>query len=329
MRTPSRSGRLGGAAARLKAGVLGPLMAGIVGGVFAIARMLGPNRSSDLGAFLARTIGPLLPQHRIALANLAAAFPELENRALRRIARGAWANLGRTGAEYAHLATLFDYDPEAPNTGRVEVEGIEHFLRLRDDGKPGIVFSAHLGNWELPAVCAARFGLDATAIFRPPNDPAAARLVHAVRSGTMGGLTASAGGGAAFAIAAVLDRGGHLAQLVDQHFTRGIPVRFMGRPALANPLLAKLARHHDCPVHGVRVTRLPGHRFRVTLTPPLDLPRDEAGAIDVAGATAAMQAVVEGWVRDTPEQWLWMHRRWREPAPVLPARSSAPVSPSQ
>ena len=155
MRTPPRSGRLASVPARLKAGVLGPLMAGLVRGVFAMARGLGPDRSSDLGAFLARTIGPMLPQHRIALANLAAAFPDLDRRALRRIARGAWANLGRTGAEYAHLATLFDYDPDAPNTGRVEVEGIEHFVRLRDDGLPGIVFSAHLGNWELPAVCAA------------------------------------------------------------------------------------------------------------------------------------------------------------------------------
>jgi KDO2-lipid IV(A) lauroyltransferase len=304
-----------------KARILGPAMAAAVRGVFAFARMLGPSWSSDLGAWLARGVGPFLPQHRIALANLAAIYPDKTDAERRAIARGAWANLGRTGAEYAHLATLFDYDPDATTPGRVEVEGIEHFLAMRDDGKPGIVFSAHLGNWELPAICAARFGLDATAIFRPPNDPAAARLVHEVRSGTMGGLTASAGGGAAFAINGVLERGGHLAQLIDQHFTRGVVVSFMGRPALANPLLAKLARHYDCPVHGVRVTRLPGHRYRITLTPPLALPRDPEGRIEVAGAVQAMTAVVEGWVRDTPEQWLWMHRRWR--APQAP-RAGAP-----
>ncbi|MBV9076289.1 MAG: lipid A biosynthesis lauroyl acyltransferase, partial [Methylobacteriaceae bacterium] len=188
-------------------------MVALVRGVFAMARALGPERASDLGAWLVRSVGPLLPQHRVALRNLAAVYPELSEGERERIARGAWANLGRTGAEYAHLGRLFDYDPEAPRPGRVEVVGIEHFLALRDDGRPGIVFSAHLGNWELPAICAARFGLDATAIFRPPNDPAAARLVHEVRSGTMGGLTASAGGGAIFAISGVLERGGHLGQL--------------------------------------------------------------------------------------------------------------------
>ena len=287
----------------------------LVRALFAFARLLGPDRSSDLGAFLARAIGPLLPQQKIALANLKAAFPRASEVEIRRILRGAWANLGRTGAEYAHLATLFDYDPDATRPGRIEVSGAEHFLTLRDDGRPGIVFSAHLGNWELPAICAARFGLETTAIFRPPNDPAFARVIQEVRSGTMGGLAASTGSGAAYAVAGVLDRGGHVGQLIDQHFTRGVLVEFMGRPALGNPLLAKLARHYDCPVHGARVIRLPGHRFRLELTGPLDLPRDAGGEIDVAGAVQAMTRVVESWVREHPEQWLWMHRRWRAPRP--------------
>lgn len=298
---------------------------GLIKGLFALARALGPDRSSDLGAALARLVGPLLPQHRVALANLRAAYPDAPPAAVEAIARGAWANLGRTGAEYAGLDRLFDVDLEHPERGRIEVAGLEHFEELRTDGRPGIIFSAHLGNWELPAICAARFGLDATAIYRPPNDPTAARMVHAVRSGAMGGLTASAGSGAAFAIAGVLERGGHLGQLVDQHFTRGVPVLFMGRPALANPLLAKLARHYECPVHGVRVIRLPGHRFRVELTPALDLPRGADGALDVTGATQMITAVVEGWVREHPEQWLWMHRRWR--APPTPPAPPAPRAP--
>jgi KDO2-lipid IV(A) lauroyltransferase len=286
-------------------------MVGLVKALFAFARAIGPERSSDLGGWIARVLGPLVPAHRTAMANLRAAYPEKSEAEIRGIAGSAWANLGRTGAEYAHLGALLDYDPDNPEAGRTEVVGIEHFLALRDDGKPGLIFSAHLGNWELPAICAARFGLEATAVFRPPNDPGVARIVHEVRSGTMGGLAASAGQGAAFAMTGVIERGGHLGQLIDQHFTRGIPVDFMGKPAFANPLLAKLARHYDCPVHGVRVIRLGGHRFRLELTPPLDLPRDADGLVDVAGAVQAMQRVVEGWVREHPEQWLWMHRRWR------------------
>ena len=282
----------------------------VIRALVALARALGPERSTAAGAALLRRVGTLLPAHRTALANLRTAFPDMPEADRERIAMAAWDNLGRTGAEYAHLDTLFDYDPAAAGPTRTEVSGIEHFCALRDDGKPGLVFSAHLANWELPAICAARFGLEATAVFRPPNNVAAARLVQEVRRSTMGGLAAS-GPGAAFRMQGVVERGGHLGQLIDQHFTRGVVVAFFGRPCLANPLLAKLARHYDCPVHGVRVVRLPEGRFRLELTPALDLPRGDDGQIDVAGAMQAMTALVESWVREHPGQWLWMHRRWR------------------
>ncbi|MDJ1159744.1 lipid A biosynthesis lauroyl acyltransferase [Chelatococcus sp. SYSU_G07232] len=304
---------------RVASGVAEIAMVGVVRGVFALLRALGPERASNLGGALARFIGPLLPVHRVALDNLRAAFPEKSEAERRAIALGAWENLGRTGAEYAHLGTLFDYDYFNPQPdARVEVEGIEHFIALKDDGKPGIIFSSHLANWELPAICAARYGLDATAVFRAPNTRAVARAVHEVRSGTMGGLEA-ARQGAAFAMQSVLEKGGHLGMLIDQHFTRGVTVPFFGRPAKTNPILAKFARRFDCPVHGVRVVRLPNLRFRLELTPPIALPRDANGEIDVEGAMRAMTAVVEGWVREHPEQWLWMHRRWRVP----PAAGSA------
>ncbi len=287
------------------------IMIAAVRAVFALSRALGPGRAGATGGWLLRKLGPLVPQHRIAMANLSAAFPEKSENERAAILSGAWDSLGRTAAEYPHLATLVDYDADHPDpAGRVEVDGIAHFEALRDDGKPGIIFSAHLANWELPAICAARYGLAATAVFRPPNDPAVAAVIHEIRAGTMGGLAASMRG-AAFSMHGVLENGGHLGMLVDQHFTRGVVVDFMGRQVLANPVLAKFARQFDCPVHGVRVIRLPQNRFRLQLTPPLDLPRDDEGRIDVTGAVQAMTGVIEGWVREHPDQWLWMHRRWR------------------
>jgi Kdo2-lipid IVA lauroyltransferase/acyltransferase len=291
----------------------------VIGAAFGFLRLLGPERASNLGGAVMRFIGPLLPVNKVALHNIREAFPGISEQEVRRIAKGAWDNLGRTGAEYAHLKTLFDYDVDNPDAGRTSVEGIEQFLALRDDNKPGLIFSAHLGNWELPAICAARYDLDATAVYRAPNNAGARRIVETIRSATMGGL-AAAGPGASFAMREVLEKGGHLGMLIDQHFTRGVAVDFMGRPAMTNPILGKFAKYFDCPVHGVRVIRLPGYRFKLELTPPLVLPRDASGAVDVAGAMAMMTKTVEGWVREHPEQWLWMHRRWRAiPADKRPA----------
>ncbi len=299
--------RLKGVAARIGAAV----MIGVIRALFAFLRLLGPERSSNLGGWLLRAVSPLIPVNRVALANIRAAFPDMGEAEVKRIARAAWENLGRTAAEYAHLKALFDYDYHDPDKpSRVEVAGIEHFIALKDDDKPGLIFSAHLANWELPAICAATYDLETTAVFRAPNDPAIAAVVHEIRSGAMGGL-AAAKQGAAFAMQGVLENGGHLGMLIDQHFTRGVVVPFLGRPALTNPIMGKFARRFECPVHGVRVIRLPNHRFRIELTPPLDLPLGADGEIDVQGAMAMMTAVVEGWVREYPEQWLWMHRRWR------------------
>lgn len=301
-------------APKRKRGILSRLgeavMVGVVRAVFAFLRLLGPERSSALGGGIARTLGPILPVNRVAMNNLRAVYPDKDEAELKQIAKGAWENLGRVGAEYAHLGNLFDYEYGSNEVGRVEVEGIEHFMSLRDDDKPGLIFSAHLANWEMPAICAARYGLDATAVFRAPNDPAIARVLHEIRAGTMGGLEA-ARQGAAFAMQGALERGAHLGMLIDQHFTRGVKVSFMGRDCMVNPVMGKFARRFDCPVHGVRVIRLPGLRFKLQLTPPINLPRDENGEIDVAAAMQAMTNVIESWVREYPEQWLWMHRRWR------------------
>ena len=289
-------------------------VAQLVFGLFGLLRVLGPDRAADLGGFLARKVGPLLGVSRTGLANLRHAYPNLPEAEHRRILAGCWDNLGRTAAEYANLDRLWDHDPDNPGVGRIEIDGIEEFLRLRDSGRPSIIFTAHLANWELLPIAAATHGLSVAALYRPPNNRFVARQILEVRASSMGWLIPT-GNNAPLAMAAVLERGDHLGLLVDQHFTRGVAVPFFGRPAMTNPALGRLARRFDCPVHGARVIRLPGRRFRVELTPEIPLPRDARGAVDVAGAMAHVTQIVEGWVREHPEQWLWMHRRWRVPAP--------------
>ena len=219
---------------------------------------------------------------------------------------------GRVACEYVHMDSIWDFDPENPEAGRIvaSAETMALYERLREDGKPAIVFSAHLANWELPAIAAAKHGIDSAVLYRTPNSPAVAKAILELRRDSMGQLVA-AGMSAPFKLAKALERGLHIGMLVDQRFGRGPRVDFLGRPAQANPLLAQLARRFDCPVHGARAIRLPDGRFRLDLTEEIALPRDAEGLIDVAAATQAMNDVIAGWIREYPGQWLWMHRRWR------------------
>jgi Kdo2-lipid IVA lauroyltransferase/acyltransferase len=277
-----------------------------------LVRRLDPDRSADFAGRLMRRIGPLLPEHRTGRANLAAAYPEKSPAEIETILRGVWDNLGRTGVEFAHLDRLWDYDLTRQRMGRIEDsdEDLDRIQRLRDSGRPALVFAAHLANWELSALAATALGLDVAVLYRAPNLGDVAKAVNRIRSRGMGTLIPT-GPDAVIKIAAALERGAPVALLVDQHFTQGIEVEFFGRRCKVNPMIARLARNFECPIHGTRVIRLPGHRFRVTFSEPITPPRASDGRIDIAGTMQAITNVIEGWIREHPEQWLWLHRRWR------------------
>lgn len=259
---------------------------------------------------LARIVGPWLPRSRVGRENLRIAFPDMDEPEREAILVRMWENFARSLIEYMHVDKVFDYDPERPDDGNVMVEGTEHFVSLRDAGQPAIIFTAHLANWELLGICAETFGLDVASLFRAPTNPHLAKRLDKARSGRMGRLVASRPG-VSLELAGTLEQGKIIGLLVDQRFHGGVTVPFFGQLADTNPLLAKLARHYDCPVHGARAIRLPDGRFRLELTDAIDLPRDNDGYVDVEKATAAVQAIVEGWVREYPDQWMWVHRRWR------------------
>ena len=294
-----------------------PLGEAVVGaattGMLRATRYFSPDKTADLFGRITRLIGPALREQRIGRANLTAAFPEKSPDEIETILAGVWDNLGRVGAEFAHLDHIWDYDIDQPTRyGRIEVppRTLELFFQLRDDNKPALVFASHLGNWELPAVAAAAHGLDAAILYRRPNIASADRIIQEMRQVKMGTLI-PAGRDAPLRLAEALQRGQHVAMLIDQYLTSGVEVTFFGRKTRANPMLARLLRQVECPIHGVRVIRLPGHRFRVELTEEVSPVRDAEGRINVQGTTQAVTSVIEGWIRDYPEQWLWLHRRWR------------------
>jgi KDO2-lipid IV(A) lauroyltransferase len=292
--------------------VTGAILGAIAVGLLRGTRYFNPDRTADFFASITRVIGPWLPEHKIGRANLTAAFPEKSPAEVDAILNGVWDNLGRVGAEFAHLDHLWDLDPEHWENRRIEPApgAIEKFLALRDDGKGALIFASHLGNWELPALAAPAYGLESAILFRRPNIAAVDRAIQDIRSVNMGAMIATTHD-APLRLAQALQKGVHVGMLVDQHFSRGVDVTFFGRNAKANPLLARLARQVECPIHGVRVIRLPNHRFRIEISDEVKPVRDADGKIDVQGTTQAINTVIEGWVREHPEQWLWLHRRWR------------------
>jgi len=276
-------------------------------------RFFDPDKTANFFGRATRFIGRRLREDRIGRENLTAAFPEKSPEEIETILAGVWDNLGRIGAEFAHLDHIWDYDvdhPDKPSRVEFGARTKQIFDALRDDGKPAIIFASHLGNWEIPALGAVAHGLDCAILFRRPNIESADRAIERIRAVKMGTLV-PAGREAPLKLAEALQKGQHVAMLVDQYMGNGVEVTFFGRKTKANPTLARLLRQVDCPVHGVRIIRLPNHRFRAELSEEVKPVRDASGQIDIQGTMQAVTSVIEGWVREYPDQWLWLHRRWR------------------
>jgi len=260
--------------------------------------------ASAIGGALARTIGPRLAISKRARLNIRRALPELADHEIAKTIAQMWDNLGRVAAEYPHLRQIRVFEPG----GRVETHGFEHMDRAVAAGRRMIIFSGHIANWEIGMLAAVQYGAEVAQIYRAANNPLIDRMITRFRS--IGGELIPKGSVAARRAIAVLRRGAHVTMLADQKLNDGIPVPFFGRPAMTASALAALALRFDCDVLPARVERLGGARFRLTVFPPLPLPRSGDHHADVATLMTRVNQTLEGWIRDRPQEWFWVHRRW-------------------
>jgi len=273
-----------------------------------ILRLFSPEGASNLGGFLGRTIGPRLGITRRARQNLRLAFPEKTPAEIESIVRGMWDNLGRVAAEYPHLGRI-----AAADSDRVELVNIDHVRALPNGPTAGILVSAHLANWEILPVVAARTGIDMMGVVREPNNPYVRPLLERLR-GIAGGERTDKGARGAREAIQVLRNNRVLAMLIDQKMNTGISLPFFGVEAMTLVAPAQLALRFRCPLVPIRVERLGPARFRVEARPPLVLPETADRDAAVAQIMTELNRILEDWIRERPEQWLWLHRRWPDAA---------------
>lgn len=276
--------------------------------LYGLVAMLPIATASAVGAWLLRRIGPLLPPHRTARGNLERAFPDADRAEIDRILDGMWANLGRTASEFPRLHRLAVGDG-----GAIEVAGGEIAERIAAEGGPAIFFSAHIANWEVMPIVASHYGIPVDLIFRTPNNPWIARLLERRTRVSSGALIPKGPDGAKQAYR-TLKSGRCLGMLVDQKLNDGIEATFFGQPAMTAHAFAQLALRLGCPLIPIRIERLGGPRFRVTVEPPIPHPASGDRATDVQELVQAVNDRLETWIRAHPEQWFWVHRRWKKRA---------------
>lgn len=263
--------------------------------IYALLKCLPMDISSSVMGKLARGVGPLLPVSRLGRDNLTKAFPKKSMKEINGILKGAWENLGRVAGEFPHVDKIAKR--------RTTIINEECIAKLQNDGKPGIFLSAHLANWELPHYLVVQRGLPITLVSRPPNNPFTKKFFMWVRNHPLVFFILKGPRGTKELIHTLIHKG-HIGLLMDQRFSEGVSLPFFNREAMTAIGPAKLALKYNCPIVPVHVVRTKGVHFTVTFHAPLVAPTPEQ-------MTKKINHVFETWIREHPEQWLWLHNRWK------------------
>ncbi len=240
--------------------------------------------------------------------NLEIAFPELERRERDRIMTGCADHLGRVLAE---IAWLWRAKPE--DVLRVcEVEGLEHVWSALEGGRGGILATGHLGNWEMLNARLAAAGIPITVAVRELDDSRVDSLVNTLRT-RFGSEIILRGTSAGRQLLQALKGGRGVGLLIDQDIPSipGVFVPFFDKLAWTPSGAATLALRARCPIMPGYIHRKPDGTHKIKIHPPIEVPSESSLAEKVYQITAAATAAAEWQVRAWPEQWVWMHRRWR------------------
>jgi KDO2-lipid IV(A) lauroyltransferase len=263
-------------------------------------------------AWLGRRLGDvawlLMPRRRrIALDNLRQAFPGLTEEERRRIARRSCQHLGLL---FVELCAVLAH-PLEQALDRVRLEGREHLdAAMRAYGR-ALLLTAHLGNWELLPAASRLTSYEVAVVARPLDASWLNRLAERLRR--KAGVELIDKRRALRPVLGALARGRLVGILLDQNATRreGVFVPFFGRPASTSRSIAVLALRARAPVVPIFARREPDGTHRVIIRPALEPPAEATPDGAVAELTAQCTAAIEAAIRETPEQWLWMHSRWR------------------
>jgi len=281
---------------------------GLAEAVSRAVRWMPRSGTLAFGRFLGRLVGDIDRRHvDIAADNLRRAFPDWDDARLLRTARGVYAHLGQVLLDVIWMQGR----SREEILEHVEVEGLENIAAARAGGR-GVVFAtAHFGSWELNGIAHGWLDRPMGAVARPLDNPSLnARLLRLRQMS--GNVVIEKRRGLQHMLTRL--RGGEdVAILIDQNVQEqdGVFIEFFSRPAAATKVAAALHVKTGCGLVAGRAEALPDGRYRLRYERPIENEPSGSRLADIVRLTQRLNDSIEAWVRERPEQWLWIHKRWK------------------
>ncbi|MGI8772401.1 MAG: lysophospholipid acyltransferase family protein [Acidobacteriaceae bacterium] len=273
-----------------------------------------PRRAARaVGAAIGSGAYRLLPRlRRVGDQNLRLAYPQWDSTQREQTLRAAYRNLGLHLAEFCQMQR---YTREAAQ-GFIRYEGLEHFLNARAEGKGVLVVTGHLGMWELSSFYHSLMGYPMSMVIRRLDNPRVDRLVNEIRC--LHGNQVLHKDDFARGLLAAMRKGETVGILMDTNMTppQGVFVDFFGQTACTASGLARVALRTDAAVlPGFLVWSAAEQRYVLEFGERIELVRTGDDEADIVANTQRFTAAIERYIRAYPEQWLWVHRRWKTRPP--------------
>lgn len=268
--------------------------------------ILGLKTAANIASTLARFIGKRVSVSEMAYKNLGKAIPDLSNKAKRQVIDDMWDNLGRIIGEYTHIAGC-----KIENIDKfieISPESIAVIEQLKSSGKGGLIFSGHIGNWEIGPKAFLKYGLKVKTVYRPLNNPYVEEMTAKLRGVEL--IEKSASGNRK--ILEAIRKKEFVIILADQKVTEGERIKFFHDYATTTTSLARIALKYDValiPARSIRIGK--DSKFIVEVEKPLEFTRGKDVELDILKLTRKINLVLEKWIKEYPAQWFWVHNRWK------------------
>jgi KDO2-lipid IV(A) lauroyltransferase len=266
-----------------------------------------PQTASNFAATIAKFIGKKISVHNLAYRNISKALPELNEQEKEKILDDMWDNLGRIVGEFVHIAKMNIDDIE--QLIEISPETKKNLEDLSRQGKGGIIFGAHTGNWEVGPKVFLKYGLKVSTVYRPLNNPYVEKMTSSLRGVDLIGKSVNG----SRKIIDVIRKSGFVIILADQKISEGEPVKFFHDMAITTTSIARIALRYDIPLIPARAIRL-GKNFKFLVEAEKALAIEKTGDInlDSLRLTRQINCKLEEWIKQYPSQWFWVHNRWKK-----------------
>lgn len=270
----------------------------------ALVRLFPIDAVSDFGAFVFKRLGPLTSTHRVAEINIRIAFPEADDAEVKRLLEAQWDAAGRWAMEFPILDKIIA-DPT-----RVEVVNLARLTEIAQSDRPVVFISGHFSSFEIMPAVIIHSGVTCQITYRATNNPYVDEAIKRSRFRYGVRLFAPKGGDGARELLRALARGESVALMNDQKFNGGVAAPLFGVMAHTAPGPSSFALRYGVPLQPMSVQRTQKARFRVVVHEPIHLENTGDRNADIEAGVRQVNAFMEERIRERPEEWFWVHKRW-------------------